>query len=67
MTDSLFTSLVRSDLGFDVSARAVRRSKPKFKAYQGKMSEFNETVFFNPALYNEFLNTLKSNTKCSQQ
>jgi len=62
MTDRLFSELVRNDLGFQISGMTVRNLKPKFKTYQGKMSDFNKVVYFNQELYSNFLNILKSNT-----
>lgn len=64
MTDRLFSELIRDDLGFEISSRTVKKLKPKFKPYKGKMFLFNRAVYFDNELYKHFLNTIKSNAKC---
>lgn len=64
MRDKLFCELVRDELGVEISSRQIRKLRTKFRSYQGKMSEFNRTVYFSQELYREFLTHIKSNTQC---
>lgn len=63
MRGQLFNELVRDDLGIDVASTKIRKLRTSFKAYQGRMSEFNSTVYFDTELYKKFLEHIKSNTR----
>ncbi len=63
MRDQLFSELVRDDLGMKVASTKIRKLRSSFKSYQGRMSDFNSTVYFDTELYNKFLEHIKSNTQ----